>query len=103
MNLVATRWWSMLFMPSCLLLAGIAVGFAWCLWAWRRGKSPRQAWPAVVLAAGSAFLLYLASKLLVPRGLAPAQVDGVAKEWMGIAAMARHPLPVHRLSTPRTS
>ena len=59
MNLVATRWWSMLFMPSCVLMAGIAVGLAWCLWSWRRGKSPRQAWPAV------------------------AQVDGVAKEWLG--------------------
>jgi len=67
MNLVATRWWSMLFMPSCVLLAGIAVGLAWCLWSWRRGKSPRQAWSAVTLAAGSAFLLYLASTPLVAR------------------------------------
>ncbi len=47
------------FLPSCVLMAGIAVGLAWCLWSWRRGKSPRQAWPAV------------------------AQVDGVAKEWLG--------------------
>jgi uncharacterized SAM-binding protein YcdF (DUF218 family) len=67
MNLVATRWWSMLFMPSCVLMAGIAVGLAWCLWSWRRGKTPRQAWPAVALAAGSAFLLYLASTPLVAR------------------------------------
>jgi hypothetical protein len=59
MNLVATRWWSMHFLPSCVLMAGIAVGLAWCLWSWRRGKSPRQARPAV------------------------AQVDGVAKEWLG--------------------
>jgi uncharacterized SAM-binding protein YcdF (DUF218 family) len=67
MNLVATRWWSMLFMPSCVLMLGIAVGLAWCLWSWRRGKSPRQAWPAVALAAGSAFLLYLATTPLVAR------------------------------------
>jgi hypothetical protein len=46
MNLVATRWWSMFFMPSCLLMLGMAVGAAWCLRAWRRGKTPRQAWPA---------------------------------------------------------
>jgi len=48
-------------------MIGIAVGLAWCLWAWRRGKSPRQAWPAVALAAGSGFLLYLASTPLVAR------------------------------------
>ena len=27
MNLVATRWWSMLFMPSCVLMAAIALVF----------------------------------------------------------------------------
>jgi hypothetical protein len=31
MNLVATRWWSMFFMPSCLLVLGIGVGAAWTL------------------------------------------------------------------------
>ncbi|MBM4053054.1 MAG: hypothetical protein FJ270_10025 [Planctomycetes bacterium] len=67
MNLVATRWWWMPFMPACVLMADIAVGLAWCLWSWRRGKSPRQAWPAVALAARSAFLLYLASTPLVAR------------------------------------
>jgi uncharacterized SAM-binding protein YcdF (DUF218 family) len=67
MNLVATRWWSMLFMPSCLLMLGIAVGAAWCLWAWRRGKTPRQAWPAVALTIDSALMLYLASTPLVAR------------------------------------
>jgi hypothetical protein len=67
MNLVATRWWSMLFMPSCLLMLGIAVGAAWCLWAWRRGKTPRQAWPGVALLSGSTALLYLASTPLAAR------------------------------------
>jgi uncharacterized SAM-binding protein YcdF (DUF218 family) len=67
MNLVATRWWSMLFMPSSLLLAGLAIGLAWCLWSWRRGRTPRQAWPAVALAVDSAFLLYLASTPLAAR------------------------------------
>ena len=89
MNLVATRWWSMLFMPSCVLMAGIAVGLAWCLWSWRRGKSPRQAWPAVALAAGSAFLLYLASTPLVARWAAPAKVDAAAKQWMGRVGVKR--------------
>ena len=67
MNLVATRWWSMLFMPSCLLMLGIAVGAAWCVWAWRRGKTPRQAWPAVALLSGSTAMLYLASTPLAAR------------------------------------
>ena len=38
MNLVATRWWSMLFMPSCVLMIGIALGVSLMLRAWRRGK-----------------------------------------------------------------
>ena len=38
MNLVATRWQSMLFMPSCVLMAGIALGVFLMLRAWRRGK-----------------------------------------------------------------
>ncbi len=67
MNLVATRWWSMFFMPSCLLMLGMAVGAAWCLWAWRRGKTPRQAWLAVALLVDSTVLLYLASTPLVAR------------------------------------
>ena len=67
MNLIPARWWSMLFMPSCLLMLGITVGAAWCLWAWRRGKTPRQAWPSVALLAGGVALLYLASTPLVAR------------------------------------
>ncbi|MFM1882524.1 MAG: hypothetical protein RJA05_933 [Planctomycetota bacterium] len=67
MNLVATRWWSMLFMASSLLMLGIAEGAAWCLWAWRRGKMPTQAWPAVALLIDSTVLLYLASTPLVAR------------------------------------
>jgi uncharacterized SAM-binding protein YcdF (DUF218 family) len=88
MNLVATRWWSMLFMPSCVLMAGIAVGLAWCLWSWRRGKAPRQAWPAVALAAGSAFLLYLASTPLVARWAAwtlEREVPAIAVERLPMA------------------
>ena len=88
MNLVATRWWSMLFMPSCVLMAGIAVGLAWCLWSWRRGKAPRQAWPAVALAAGSAFLLYLASTPLVARWAAwtlEREVPAIAVERLPVA------------------
>jgi succinyl-CoA synthetase alpha subunit len=38
MNLVATRWWSMLFMPSCVLMIGIALGVFLMLRAWRKGK-----------------------------------------------------------------
>lgn len=67
MNLVATRWWSMLFMPSSVLMAAIAVGLIWCVWSWKRGRTPRQAWPAVALAGGGALLLYAASTPLVAR------------------------------------
>ena len=35
MNLVATRWWSMLFMPSCVLMAGVALGVFLMLRAWQ--------------------------------------------------------------------
>ena len=67
MNLVATRWWSMLFMPSCVLLATIAIGLAWCLWNWKRGRTIRQSRAAVALVAGGTMLLYLASTPLVAR------------------------------------
>ncbi len=67
MNLVATRWWSMLFMPSCVLMVGIAIGLAWCLWNWKRSRTIRQSRAAVALAAGGTMLLYLASTPLVAR------------------------------------
>jgi hypothetical protein len=31
MTLVPTRWWAGFFMPSCLLLIGLAIGIIWCL------------------------------------------------------------------------
>lgn len=35
MNLVATRWWSMLSMPSCVLMAGFSLGVFLMLRAWQ--------------------------------------------------------------------
>jgi uncharacterized SAM-binding protein YcdF (DUF218 family) len=67
MNLVATRWWSMLFMPSCVLMAAIALGVFLMLRAWRRGKRPGQARFACWLTAASVMMLYLASTPLVAR------------------------------------
>ena len=67
MTLVPTRWWASFFMPSCLLLMGLAVGIAWCLWAWKRGRTPRQARLPIALVVGSASLLYLASTPWVAR------------------------------------
>jgi uncharacterized SAM-binding protein YcdF (DUF218 family) len=86
MNLVATRWWSTLFRPSCLLVAGLALGPAWCLRYWRRGRSPRQARPAIAFTACNALLLYPAGTPLVARWAAwtlerenppPAAVEGL--------------------------
>jgi uncharacterized SAM-binding protein YcdF (DUF218 family) len=67
MTLVPTRWWASFFMPSCLLLMGLAVGIAWCLWAWKRGRTPRQARLPIALVASSASLLYLVSTPWVAR------------------------------------
>jgi len=67
MTLVPTRWWASLFMPSCLLLMALAIGIAWCLWAWRRGRTPRQARLPVAWTVGSLVLLYLASTPWVAR------------------------------------
>jgi hypothetical protein len=53
MTLVPTRWWASLFMPSCLLLVALAIGIAWCLWAWRRGRTARQARLPVAWTVGS--------------------------------------------------
>jgi len=72
MNLVATRWWSMLFMPSALLMAGAALGLVLLLAAWRRGKRPSEARLAVALAIGSIASLYALSTPLVARALAGA-------------------------------
>jgi hypothetical protein len=54
-------------MPSCVLLAAIAIGLGWCLWNWKRGRTIRQSRAAVALAAGGTMLLYLASTPLVAR------------------------------------
>ena len=67
MNLVATRWWSMFFMPSCVLMVGIALGVFLMLRAWRRGKRPGEARFACWLTAASVMMLYLASTPLVAR------------------------------------
>jgi uncharacterized SAM-binding protein YcdF (DUF218 family) len=67
MNLVATRWWSMLFMPSCVLIAGIALGLTLMLLAWRRGRRPAQARFACWLTVASVLMLYLASTPWVAR------------------------------------
>jgi uncharacterized SAM-binding protein YcdF (DUF218 family) len=66
-NLVATRWWSMLVMPSCVLMAAIALGVFLMLRAWQRGKRPGQARFACWLTAASVMMLYLASTPLVAR------------------------------------
>lgn len=75
MNLVATRWWSMLFMPSTVLMAGIAVGLLMMVRAWMRGRRPAQAKGAALLACGSLALLYLLSTPLVARAMASAIED----------------------------
>lgn len=67
MTLVPTRWWASLFMPSCVLLVALAVGFAWCLWAWKRGRTARQARLPMAWTIGSLALLYLASTPWVAR------------------------------------
>jgi hypothetical protein len=88
MTLVPTRWWASFFMPSCLLLMGLAVGIAWCLWAWKRGRTPRQArlipLPCDFMTRGPAE--ELSPTLLIPRGHALWRVDTVAKEWLGMLA-----------------
>jgi len=75
MNLVATRWWSMLFMPSTVLMAGAALGLLLVLRAWARGRRPSQARGALLLASGSLLLLYLLSTPLVARAMARALED----------------------------
>ena len=67
MNLVATRWWSMRFMPSCVLRVGIVLGVFLMLRAWRRGKRPGEARFACWLTGASVVMLYLASTPLVAR------------------------------------
>ena len=67
MNLVATRWWSTLFMPSCVLLACIAVGLFLAFRDWRKGRRPGEARLGCTLAAGGALLLHPASTPLVAR------------------------------------
>jgi uncharacterized SAM-binding protein YcdF (DUF218 family) len=70
MNLVATRWWSTLLLPSGLLLLGLAVGLLLVVIAWRQGRRPAQSRLACLLTGASALLLYLASTPLVATWLA---------------------------------
>lgn len=70
MNLVATRWWSTLLLPSGLLFLGLAVGLVLLFIAWRAGRRPAQARFACLLTCASALLLYLASTPLVATWLA---------------------------------
>ena len=67
MTLVPTRWWASFFMPSCLLLLALAIGIAWCLWAWKRGRTTRPARLPEAWTIGSLVLLYLASAPAVAR------------------------------------
>jgi uncharacterized SAM-binding protein YcdF (DUF218 family) len=70
MNLVATRWWSMFFMPSSVLIIALALGVFLMLRAWRRGKRPSEARFACGLTVTSLVVLYLASTPLVARWVA---------------------------------
>ena len=70
MNLVATRWWSMFFMPSSVLIVALALGVFLMLRAWRRGKRPGEARFACGLTVTSLVVLYLASTPLVARWVA---------------------------------
>ena len=73
MNLVATRWWSTLLLPSGLLFLGLAAGLLLLFAAWRAGRRPAQARLACLLTGTSALLLYLAC------GRCPQAVSG----WVG--------------------
>jgi uncharacterized SAM-binding protein YcdF (DUF218 family) len=109
MTLVPTRWWASFFMPSCLLLMALAIGIAWCLWAWRRGRTPRQARLPLAWTVGSLILLYLASTPWVARWAAwtlERQYPSVAAESLptadaivvlagSIAAMPRSDGSIH--------
>lgn len=70
MNLVATRWWSMFFMPSSVLIIALTLGVFLMLRAWRRGKRPSEARFACGLTVTSLVALYLASTPLVARWVA---------------------------------
>jgi len=70
MNLVATRWWSMFFMPSSVLIVALALGVFLMLRAWRRGKRPSEARFSCGLTVTSLVVLYLASTPLVARWVA---------------------------------
>lgn len=70
MNLVATRAWSMLFMPTSLLLAATVVGLWLVLRAWRRGQPPSRCRLGLILCIGGVAGLYLASTPLVATMLA---------------------------------
>ncbi len=70
MNLVATRWWSTLLLPSGLLFIMLGIGLLMLFVAWRAGRRPGQARGACLLTGASALFLYLASTPLVATWLA---------------------------------
>lgn len=70
MNLIPTRWYTMLVMPSCLGLVLVAIG-AWLVWRSMRAGGRVRSHRAGLLAVGAgAGLLYLASTPLVATWLA---------------------------------
>jgi uncharacterized SAM-binding protein YcdF (DUF218 family) len=119
MNLVATRWWSMLFIPSCLLMLGIAVGAAFAAGRAQYTSDESQLIAEQLRARGAKTVIVCSSAvhlpraaeryrglgftvttlpsdfatrgeaeewswaLLIPRGMALAQTNAAAKEWMG--------------------
>ena len=88
MNLVATRWWSMLLMPSTLAMAGALVGVLLLLHAWRRGRRPSQARVALAIALGSIAALYAMSTPLAARwaaGTLEGRFPAIAPEDAGPA------------------
>ena len=70
MNLVAPRWWSMLFMPSSVLIVALALGVFLMMRAWRCDKRPGEARFACGLTVTGLIMLYVASTPLVARWMA---------------------------------
>lgn len=69
MSMVATRTWSMLFMPSAALIGCLCLGLLLLIRAWRRGKRPSEARLGWLLASTGAIGLYVASTPIAARAL----------------------------------
>lgn len=88
MNLVATRWWSMLLMPSTIAMAAALVGVLLLLRAWSRGRRPSQARAAIAIALASIAALYAMSTPLLARwaaGTLEGRFPAIAPERAGPA------------------